>query len=97
MDSAFRRDSCALQQQPAEGTRVSKWFFCFAFFAFCACFSKKLLVQAAASAVGKKIAEVCAAAGITKVCFDRAGYKYHGRVLVRRSHSISTGLCAACH
>ena len=31
-------------------------------------------------AVGKTIAERARAAGITRVVFDRAGYKYHGRV-----------------
>ena len=30
--------------------------------------------------VGKRIAERAKEAGITKVVFDRAGYKYHGRV-----------------
>ncbi|HXT17892.1 MAG TPA: 50S ribosomal protein L18 [Gemmatimonadaceae bacterium] len=30
--------------------------------------------------VGKRIAEKAKAAGITKVVFDRAGYRYHGRV-----------------
>jgi large subunit ribosomal protein L18 len=30
--------------------------------------------------VGKAIAERAKAAGITRVVFDRAGYKYHGRV-----------------
>jgi large subunit ribosomal protein L18 len=30
--------------------------------------------------VGKRIAAKAKAAGITKVVFDRAGYKYHGRV-----------------
>jgi len=34
----------------------------------------------AATAVGKKIAELAKAAGGEKVAFDRAGYKYHGRV-----------------
>ena len=33
-----------------------------------------------ATEVGKRIAERAKAAGITKVVFDRAGYKYHGRV-----------------
>ena len=32
------------------------------------------------SQVGKAIAEKAKAAGISRVVFDRAGYKYHGRV-----------------
>lgn len=35
---------------------------------------------ARAKAVGKLIAEKAKAQGITKVVFDRAGYRYHGRV-----------------
>ncbi len=35
---------------------------------------------AAASAVGKLIAEKSKKAGITKVAFDRSGFRYHGRV-----------------
>lgn len=34
----------------------------------------------AAVAVGKAIAEKAKQAGITKVAFDRSGFKYHGRV-----------------
>ena len=34
----------------------------------------------AAKAIGKRIAERAAAAGVKQVAFDRAGYKYHGRV-----------------
>ncbi|WP_086933170.1 50S ribosomal protein L18 [Agarilytica rhodophyticola] len=34
----------------------------------------------AAEAVGKLIAERAKTAGISKVAFDRSGYKYHGRV-----------------
>ncbi len=33
-----------------------------------------------AKLVGQKIAEEAAKIGITKVVFDRSGYKYHGRV-----------------
>ena len=33
-----------------------------------------------ASAVGKALAEKAKGAGITRVVFDRAAYKYHGRV-----------------
>uniref|UniRef100_A0A061RYA2 Large ribosomal subunit protein uL18c n=1 Tax=Tetraselmis sp. GSL018 TaxID=582737 RepID=A0A061RYA2_9CHLO len=35
---------------------------------------------AAAEAVGKELARQCMEKGISKVCFDRAGYIYHGRV-----------------
>lgn len=35
---------------------------------------------AAAVAVGKLVAERALAAGIEAVAFDRAGFKYHGRV-----------------
>ena len=35
---------------------------------------------AAASIVGKVLAERAKKAGITKVAFDRSGYKFHGRV-----------------
>lgn len=35
---------------------------------------------ARARAVGKLLAEKAKAAGVTKVVFDRAGYRYHGRV-----------------
>ncbi len=34
----------------------------------------------AASAVGRAIAEKSKAAGVTKVAFDRSGFRYHGRV-----------------
>ena len=33
-----------------------------------------------AKGTGKLLAEKAKAAGITKVVFDRAGYRYHGRV-----------------
>ncbi|KAB1071457.1 50S ribosomal protein L18 [Methylobacterium planeticum] len=35
---------------------------------------------AAASAVGKLVAERAKAAGVSRVIFDRSGYRYHGRV-----------------
>jgi large subunit ribosomal protein L18 len=35
---------------------------------------------AAAAAVGRAIAEAAKAAGISKVAFDRSGFRYHGRV-----------------
>jgi large subunit ribosomal protein L18 len=34
----------------------------------------------AAAVVGRKIAERARAAGLTKIAFDRAGYRYHGRI-----------------
>lgn len=34
----------------------------------------------AATAVGKAIAEKAKAAGVSRVAFDRSGFKYHGRV-----------------
>lgn len=34
----------------------------------------------AATLVGKMIAEKARVAGITKIAFDRSGFKYHGRV-----------------
>lgn len=34
----------------------------------------------AAQAVGARLAERAASAGVTDVVFDRSGYKYHGRV-----------------
>lgn len=34
----------------------------------------------AAEVVGKKIAEEARSKGITKVVFDKGGYKYHGRI-----------------
>lgn len=35
---------------------------------------------AAAAAVGARLAEKAKASGITKVVFDRGGFRYHGRV-----------------
>ena len=36
--------------------------------------------KAAAALVGSRIAQKAKAAGITEVAFDRAGFRYHGRV-----------------
>jgi len=35
---------------------------------------------AAAKIIGKAVAERAKSAGLSKVVFDRGGYKYHGRV-----------------
>ena len=41
---------------------------------------KKTGNKDAATAVGTKIAEKALALGIKQVCFDRGGFKFHGRV-----------------
>jgi len=47
---------------------------------------------AAATAVGKLVAERAAAAGITEVVFDRGGYLYHGRVKAVAEGAREAGL-----
>ncbi len=47
---------------------------------------------AAAAAVGKRIAEKARGAGIERVAFDRAGYKYHGRVKALAEAARENGL-----
>ncbi|MEH6358904.1 MAG: 50S ribosomal protein L18 [Pseudomonadales bacterium] len=46
----------------------------------------------AASKIGALIAERAKAAGITRVAFDRAGYKYHGRVKALAEAAREAGL-----
>lgn len=46
----------------------------------------------AAIAVGKSIAEKAKSAGVTKVAFDRSGFKYHGRVQVLADAARENGL-----
>lgn len=46
----------------------------------------------AATAVGKALAEKAKAAGVTKVAFDRAGFKYHGRVKALADAARENGL-----
>lgn len=46
----------------------------------------------AAASVGKLIAERAKAAGITKVAFDRSGFKYHGRVQALAEAAREAGL-----
>ena len=47
---------------------------------------------AAASLIGKRIAEKAKAAGIETVAFDRAGYAYHGRVKALAEAAREAGL-----
>ncbi len=47
---------------------------------------------AAAAAVGKLIAERAKEAGITRVSFDRSGFKYHGRVKALAEAARESGL-----
>ena len=46
----------------------------------------------AATAVGKRIAEKAKQLGIESVAFDRAGYKYHGRVKALAEAARENGL-----
>ncbi len=46
----------------------------------------------AAGMVGKLVAERASSAGITKVIFDRGGYRYHGRVKALGDAAREAGL-----
>jgi large subunit ribosomal protein L18 len=46
----------------------------------------------AAALVGKRIAEKAREKGVDKVAFDRAGYKYHGRVKALAEAAREAGL-----
>jgi large subunit ribosomal protein L18 len=48
--------------------------------------------RATAAAVGESIAKKATASGIKQVVFDRAGYKYHGRVKALAEGARSGGL-----
>ena len=47
---------------------------------------------AAASVVGKLVAERAVAAGVSAVAFDRSGFKYHGRVKALADAAREAGL-----
>ncbi len=46
----------------------------------------------AAAVVGKAVAEKTKAAGITRVAFDRSGFRYHGRVKALAEAARENGL-----
>jgi large subunit ribosomal protein L18 len=46
----------------------------------------------AAKNVGRLVAERASAAGVTKVVFDRGGFRYHGRVAALADAARSAGL-----
>ena len=46
----------------------------------------------AAAAVGKRLAERAKAAGVSKVVFDRGGFRYHGRVAAVADAAREAGL-----
>ena len=48
--------------------------------------------KAAATTVGRTVAERAKKAGIDKVCFDRRSYKYHGRVQALADAAREAGL-----
>jgi large subunit ribosomal protein L18 len=48
--------------------------------------------KAAAAVVGKVIAERAKTAGVTRVAFDRSGFRYHGRVKALADAARENGL-----
>jgi large subunit ribosomal protein L18 len=48
--------------------------------------------KAAATAVGRLVAERAKAAGVTSVVFDRGGFRYHGRVAAVADAAREAGL-----
>ena len=46
----------------------------------------------AAILIGKRIAEKAKQAGVTRISFDRSGYRYHGRVRALADAARETGL-----
>jgi large subunit ribosomal protein L18 len=47
---------------------------------------------AAATEVGRRVAEAAKAAGVTQVVFDRGGFLYHGRVKALADAAREAGL-----
>ena len=48
--------------------------------------------MAAAEAVGRLVADRATAAGVTRVVFDRGGFRYHGRVAALADAARNAGL-----
>jgi len=48
--------------------------------------------KTAAAEIGKLLAERAVAAGVTKVVFDRSGYRFHGRVKALADAARESGL-----
>jgi len=48
--------------------------------------------RTAAEAIGRAVAERALAAGVTKVCFDRGSFRYHGRVSALAEAARAAGL-----
>ncbi len=46
----------------------------------------------AAALIGKRIAEKAKAAGVSRVAFDRSGFKYHGRIKALADAARENGL-----
>ena len=46
----------------------------------------------AAKLIGKRIAEKAKGAGVTRVAFDRSGFKYHGRIRALADAARENGL-----
>ncbi|MFM7109375.1 MAG: 50S ribosomal protein L18 [Planctomycetaceae bacterium] len=46
----------------------------------------------AAEAIGRAVAERAKAAGVSKVCFDRGAFRYHGRVAALADAARAAGL-----
>ena len=46
----------------------------------------------AAEAIGRTLAERAKAAGVSKVCFDRGSFRYHGRVAALADAARAAGL-----
>ena len=46
----------------------------------------------AAALIGKRIADKAKSAGVTKVAFDRSGFKYHGRIKALADAARENGL-----